>query len=353
MSPKLTSILLWPLSKIKTYFKRRWGYLDQPVIVPYRTYATSEGFTLSGHVLEERGLKKPHADTSLWGNILNVLRRYWGGVIPDARVEISFDAQKKVVPTDRNGQFFAAFSFSPKSQPAPGWHRISLRLVGEIGKEFPDFVATSEVLISDPRADFGVISDLDDTVLISHATRFLRKMHLMLFKNALTRNPFPGASDFYTVLEQKGKNPFFYVSSSEWNVYDLLVDFLKFQQFPKGILLLRDFRKHIHTFFTMRRRHHHKEEKLQRILRDFPDLSFVLVGDSGQKDVFFYTQLATQFPHRIRAIYIRDVRQRAQHTRMRRLVQQMAERGVTLLFFEDTAEAMQHAQKHGLVPDQS
>ena len=101
-----------------------------------------------------------------------------------------------------------------------------------------------DVLMVSRKHEFVIVSDVDDTLLVSHSTQFVKKMRLMLFKNAITRLPFPGVTDFYKALQngmdESTFNPIFYVSSSERNLYDLLIDFLAYRNIPKGPFLLRN-----------------------------------------------------------------------------------------------------------------
>ena len=82
------------------------------------------------------------------------------------------------------------------------------------------------MLTPPPSARFGVISDIDDTVLVSHVTSPFKMALVSLFGNAHTRSPFPGVAEFYQALQGgvggAEQNPIFYVSSSPWNFYDLL-----------------------------------------------------------------------------------------------------------------------------------
>jgi phosphatidate phosphatase APP1 len=50
--------------------------------------------------------------------------------------------------------------------------------------------ATARVLVPSKKARFGVISDIDDTVVYSDVTRKLRMVLTAAFTNARTRKPF-------------------------------------------------------------------------------------------------------------------------------------------------------------------
>jgi phosphatidate phosphatase APP1 len=97
-------------------------------------------------------------------------------------------------------------------------------------------------MIPSPSARFAVVSDIDDTVIQSHAASLLRAVFEIFFSNARTRLCL--RRRLYQALQRgmngQEHNPIFYVSSSPWNFYDLLVEFLERQQLPAGPMFLRD-----------------------------------------------------------------------------------------------------------------
>src|SRR5690606_19793084 len=158
----------------------------------------------------------------------------------------------------------------------------------------PQIHATGEVRIVSHQQKLIVVSDIDDTVMISHSTQTLRKLRLMLLKNALTRSPFVEVSKFYRALAEEtntsASNPFFYVSSSEWNLYDLLEDFFHFNHIPKGVFLLRKLKSSIYKFWKSGGgSHDHKYEKTESLLKLYSEQKFILIGDSGQHDPKIYS----------------------------------------------------------------
>ena len=125
-------------------------------------------------------------------------------------------------------------------------------------------------------ARFGVISDVDDTILETGVQRALRMVVQTFTGSALTRTAFPGAPELYRDLAA-GVNPVFYVSSSPWNLHAFLLAFLRHRDFPIGPVLLRD-------LLGTRAGREQKHQRIREILDLHPDLPFVLLGDSGEKD---------------------------------------------------------------------
>jgi phosphatidate phosphatase APP1 len=172
--------------------------------------------------------------------------------------------------------------------------------------------------------------------------------------NAKTRLPFAGVSEFYKSLQlgRNGKrnNPFFYVSSSPWNMYDLLRDFLDLNEIPAGPLLLRDFGLTNNALVKGGGGHMgHKFKEIERILMTYPDLNFVLVGDSGQEDPKIYREVALRFPGRVLAIYIRDVQLAEREKIAIDISKELFAQKLEMVIVDNTSEAADHAAKTGLI----
>jgi phosphatidate phosphatase APP1 len=256
------------------------------------------------------------------------------------------------VTTDEEGYFVLDLNpLTPIINEAL-WHGITLELVSAPIPFQQGLQVQAEIMIPPPDAEYGIISDIDDTVIQSSATDLLAMGKTVLLNNARTRLPFAGVAEFYKALQlgRNGKrnNPFFYVSSSPWNTYDLLMQFLDLNQIPAGPLLLRDIGFGGKT--SLRGGHMgHKFKEIQQILEAYPQLSFVLVGDSGQEDPKIYREVVRQFPGRILAIYIRDVQLPEREQIALDVSRSLMEDKVEMLIVDNTVEAAEHAAKIGLI----
>jgi phosphatidate phosphatase APP1 len=173
--------------------------------------------------------------------------------------------------------------------------------------------------------------------------------------NAKTRKPSEGVAALYASLASgtagRPVNPIFYASSSPWNLYELLCEFLELNDIPKGPIFLRDWGVD-RTKFIAPRGHREKLERALKIMADFPELPFVLVGDSGQHDAGLYAEAATLHPDRIKAIYIRDVdpataTERDDHVREH--IKTAESHGVAMILAPDSNAMAHHAAEHGLI----
>ncbi len=308
------------------------------------------GIFLQGMVIEDKGLTKPVDRQKIWQNILAMIKRFSGDEIPGVKVKAEFMGLSQISETDDNGFFFFHFDVKEISDEIlkKHWHPVRITLLDEIIENQPEIIAMGEIRIVSGNEKRIIVSDIDDTVLISHSTQTFRKLKLMLFRNALTRMPFKSISSFYRALEKgKEKNafyPFFYVSSSEWNLYDLLENFFDHNKIPKGVFMLRKLESSIYKFWKSGQgNHEHKYEKIKFLLEFYKSQSFILIGDSGQKDPGIYNRLAHEFPGRIEAIYIRKIGTKPFFKDIEQLTSRLEKVKTHYLQVEDTRAAAIHA----------
>jgi len=207
-----------------------------------------------------------------------------------------------------------------------------------------------ELLIASSKAEFGVISDIDDTIIHTGVVSTLKWKVLLnsIFKSAASRIPLEGAADFYHKLHRGSSgehaNPIFYVSHSPWNLYRYLEFFLKQNAFPKGPILLRSFKD---IFKKKSGDRPQKQIEIVNILKSYPKLKFILIGDSGESDADIYIDVAQEFPSQIAAIYLRSVKHKKKMNRVTSLFKDYKQTPVLLV--ESSAQAIRHARQNGFV----
>ena len=346
--------LEWCFDRLRFELKRRTGWLSPVEIVPYRGHGTRDTLFLKGRVLETVNLAPSSAGDSRRHNLRNMIRRFLSSEIPHARVRAYLRSPRGEheleVAADEEGFFNLRFELEEPLKDRVDWHPVEIELVWPLPREENRVRARGSVLVP-TGARFGVISDLDDTVIRSSATDLLKMVRTTLFRNAHTRLPFEGVADFYRALQfgpDGGDfNPIFYVSSSPWNLYDLLEDFLDVHGVPAGPLFLKDW-----SPTTLRDHDKHKLGIIRTLLATYRDLPFVLVGDSGERDPEIYRQVVDENPGRIRAIYIRDVTRGERDAAVREIARELRALSVEMLLAADTTEAARHAVANELIaPD--
>jgi phosphatidate phosphatase APP1 len=333
-------------------FNKRLGLNDPVQVVPYRTYGTARRVYIKGRVLEDKKIAAAGDKDTVLNNLLNMYKRFESDEVPGATLQVQLHNEAHEVTTDKEGYFVLNLNPETPIINEQLWHPIPLQLVSAPIPFEQTLQVHAEVMIPPPDAEYGIISDIDDTIVKTGATDLLAMSRITFLNNARTRLPFAGVAEFYKSLQlgRNGKrnNPFFYVSSSPWNLYDLLKDFLDLNGIPAGPLLLRDFGLHVKSEEESGHMGH-KFKEIKQILETYPQLPFVLVGDSGQQDPVIYQEVVKQFPNRILAIYIRDVMLPERKKIAVDVSETLRSQKVEMVIVENTVEAAEHAAKNGLL----
>jgi phosphatidate phosphatase APP1 len=342
---------------LKFRFKKMTGLLRPPVIQPYFGYGNSGRIYLMGRLLEDNGLARPVDRQSIWHNLKAMYQRYTSDFIPDARIKVHFRDETFEVITDDEGYFEFDHHLKEPLKDDQDWYEVSLELLDQVVRKQKNTTATGRILVAEKNSVFGIISDIDDTILVSRATKFFRKVRLLLLKNAYTRLPFEGVAAFYNAL-RKGRsgaifNPIFYVSSSSWKLYDLLLDFCLVKGIPVGPFMLRESRADDYRFFGSIHKDH-KLTKIEHIFEVYSNLKFILIGDSGQRDAEIYAQVVRDYPGRVECIYIRDVSNNRRDEKVFELANELLNNyQVELKLVKNTLEAAFHAFDRGYITESS
>ena len=327
--------------------RRRWR--DPLTIHAYAGYGTRERVWIRGRVLDDEGLRRADPHAGAWRNLRDAWRRFETDERGGLRVRAALAGGVQDAVTDREGYFEVALSPVTPLPADREWHDVEL---SAFSGATPVAAAVGRALVPGPAARLAVISDIDDTVVQTGATQWLRAARGVLLGNAWSRLPFPGVAAFYRALRDgpdgQSANPLFYVSSSPWNLYDVLVHLKEVHAIPPGPLLLRDWglareaRPFLHRS--------HKMAAIRGVAEAFPHLPLILIGDSGQEDPEIYHEVVSSFPGRVLAIYIRNVSPDAGRVAaIRALAEKVLAAGTALVLAEDTVAAARHAAAHGWI----
>lgn len=338
--------------ELRSDLTRRLQLNDPVQIVPYRTYGTQRRMYIKGRVLEDKKITAAADKDTIFHNLLNMYKRFESDEVPGAMLQVMLEGKPLHVTTDKEGYFVLDLHPENPIIVEELWHSFPVSLVNAPIPFEANLMATAEVMIPPADAEYGVISDIDDTIIKTTATDLLAMSRTTFTNNAKTRLPFAGVSEFYRALQlgRNGKrnNPFFYVSSSPWNLYDLLKDFLDLNNIPAGPLLLRDFGLEA-EMVTGSGHLEHKFKEIKQIMESYPHLPFVLIGDSGQEDPSIYREVIKAFPGRILAVYIRDVQLPERKTIAVSISESLKEMKVEMVIVENTLEASKHAADNKLI----
>ncbi|WEV52713.1 phosphatase domain-containing protein [Bifidobacterium sp. ESL0704] len=181
----------------------------------------------------------------------------------------------------------------------PGVHVVSYEVAGR--KK-----VTSELFVVPSGTKVGIITDVDDTIMVTQAPSPMKAAYNLFLINPAKRSTVPGMSALFTRLaDMMPDAPFFYLSTSPWNIESSIRNFIAEQGYPAGPLLLRDLDPRPKTFVPSGVEH--KLQFAEQLMEDFPDMKFILIGDDGQKDPMTYATIARRHPGRVLAIAIREL----------------------------------------------
>ncbi|RFC41696.1 MAG: Phosphatidate phosphatase APP1 [Verrucomicrobia bacterium] len=336
------------VDSLKARLRRRYR-INQLQIVVYPGFRNESQVFVRGRVLVGKEIEGGCRNHGWMRNFGNMCKRFLSAEIPHARLELEWEGRSKEVTTDHEGFFFECLPCGPEDPL-----EVIIRTAEPRMRE--PFETRARIFGRSARSRFVVVSDIDDTVLLTMANKALRMMALTMFGNAHTRKPFAGVNDWYHQLRigcsGHEENPLFYVSSSPWNLYDFLEEFLVVNGIPLGPMFLRD-----HGFeqgqLTLRDHRSHKLESIEQLMQAFPAQKFLLIGDSGQKDPEIYREIAQRHPDRIVGIMIRNVTPflRLRLLDVERMGREIAAAGNNFLFFERTEQAVKATREWGLTSD--
>ncbi|MFZ0392069.1 MAG: phosphatase domain-containing protein [Calditrichia bacterium] len=353
-------ILIWLLDKLEFVFDRskftlrRWlNHLKPIKLVPYRGHSTATRVFLKGRVLKDKKIPPASAESSIWQNLRSMFRRFNSVEIPHIEVSAILNQQRFTTTTDGEGYFSLAIESDSAISAPKGWWTMPLEISHNPYGEQPAPIRATAVILKPPAdAEFGIISDIDDTIVKTEATNLLQMLRLVLLNNSRTRLPFKGVAAFYQALHLgcrgHAANPIFYVSSGPWNMYDLLVDFMQVQDIPPGPVFLQDFGLG-KTKFIKSIHLQHKLSVIEHILTIHRRLNFILMGDSGEKDPEIYREVVHKYPGRIKAIYIRDVGLQKRDLEVDAIIEELGAQNVEMLRIPDTLKAAEHAAENGFI----
>jgi len=196
----------------------------------------------------------------------------------------------------------------------PSWELARLHWNNRDGTQSVD----AFILAPGETHKLAVISDIDDTIIETGAGDLRRNWRRVLAQMPGDREAVPGAAAFFNRLSGGGdggagvgaavpatRRPFFYISSSPWNLFDYLTAFQKLHKLPQGPILLRDWDLNRATLASSGHKAH-KSRSIDSLIGFYPDMRFALIGDNTQADAVAYAEVVAKHPGRIAAVFIRQ-----------------------------------------------
>ncbi|RVT90441.1 App1 family protein [Sphingomonas crocodyli] len=273
-------------------------------MLAYAGFRNARELSVSGRIV--RFAEPLDPDEGFLARLRAMLAIYISHELADVPVRLDHSAGRYDTLSDDEGYFHFSIPINEALPAVTRWEAVTLTT--------PDHVMQApsvDVPVLAPGTDdhWGVISDIDDTIIETGATNFFRNWRRVLVDRPQDRLAVPGAASLYGLIAGQHRSPtrpFFYVSSSPWNLYGFLADFMMRNAIPHGPMFLKDIGVDTSKFITTGHVAH-KLGAIRKILAFYPDHRFLLMGDNGQKDVEIYAQVVRDYPERIGAVLIRDV----------------------------------------------
>lgn len=313
----------------------------------YYGYGYQKDLLLYGHLLSRKTVSRKSYSNNVLMNILYLLRLFFIRPVPNATVELQWGNDVLQQKTEADG--FIKFEWASLESVPAGWHTVQVQ-----HKNGAHVVTGEGSLFVPHKTQYVFISDIDDTVMVSHSATVFRRLRTLFTLNPHSRKIFSDVARHYQLLALSGTNslspnPFFYVSSSEWNLYDYLNDFFSYHHLPKGAFLLNHIKRWTQIWQTGKTKHAGKLIRVTRILHAFPHQRFVLLGDNTQQDPIIYKTIAEKYTSRIHAIYIRNVHPENENSTRALLAQLQQATGIHTCLFNSSREAIEHSMAIGLI----
>lgn len=314
----------------------------------YRGYINKDHLVVFGHVFNSWAPDKYRLDRKGIRHAYSVLRMFFIKPLKNVEVTLNFNDVEITTKSLKDGYF--RFDIPHHNNLPSGWHSytVTCRL------QDISMVGYGE-LLKPHSGNLGIISDIDDTFLVSHSDNIFRKLYVMLYRNVNDRKVFADVVEHYRQLSMAGQeqsdagNAFFYVSSSEWNLYELINDFAEIHGLPKAVIKLKDIKNGIADFlFSGRGSHNHKFYKIKDIISFYPNLQYVLLGDDSQHDPWIYEHIAKIFPKSIKAVYIRQTDGHKSRN-VQKVLDNLETLDVATCYFAASDKAIEHSRQIGII----
>jgi phosphatidate phosphatase APP1 len=314
----------------------------------YHGYGHTNNLVIYGNAFKFRARTVQNYSNNLLVNIFYLLKLFIVKPFPGLKLRLTFHDQVIYQTSEYDG--FFKFEWQAADKTDAGWHQVKVEAIDEQGETLAECSGTVYV----PHVtQYAFISDVDDTIMVSHSATVYKRLRELFIKNPRTRKTFRDVQLHYSLLALSHTtpdqpNPFFYVSSSEWNLYDYLVETFRFNKLPEGVFLLNQIKLWTNLIKSGKTGHEGKLLRVMRIIAAFPNQRFVFFGDNSQRDPFIYATIAERYPEKVEAIYIRNVVP-ANEAETKQTLNAAKEKGTKICVFKDSKDAISHSRSIGLI----
>jgi phosphatidate phosphatase APP1 len=236
------------------------------IIKVYQGYGHTHDLIIYGHVFQRAPARRFRYSNNILVNTIQLLRLFFVKPFPQTRLRLQWGSRQLF--TNANEEGFFKFEWASDFELTAGWHGVTVEAIDDTGEVIGSGTGRMYVPHS---TQYVFVSDIDDTVMVSHSATTFRRLWVLLIRNPRTRRQFQHLAEYYQALahaqtDAATPNPFFYVSSSEWNLYDYLAEFFSHNRLPEGIFLLSELKTIGELFRSGQTKHAGKQVRIERLL---------------------------------------------------------------------------------------
>jgi phosphatidate phosphatase APP1 len=277
------------------------AHAERQQIMLYDAWGSADRVEIDGRVIERESSSQSKESDAWWRNLLRNVR-----IIKNSdREGVAFALKigENDVRAASGAEGYFQISSTLAKPLTAGWHVTAAQ-----GLQQAD-TGEGRLLMIPTRNTFGVISDIDDTVVVSEVLDKSKLIANTFLNNPLQRKTFPGTAGFYKKLlaqnPELGAAPMFYLSASPRQLAENIAEFLAHNDFPKGVVITKQVNGDNRDPLLDQQKY--KIGKIEKIFKSLPWVRFTLVGDDGERDPETYHEIQQRYPARVVAVYIRKV----------------------------------------------
>jgi len=230
-------------------------------------------------------------------NLGKVLKSYLISVYANKEILITSNGETLNTTTDNHGSFQFIGEFQ---------HQGEINIFTKEQNKPLKHLQSYPIIFNETKGAFDVISDIDDTILVSYTADLFKRISTLAFKTPHQRKTIEFTQKMFSEFKKLDAR-IYYVSKSESNLFGMLTAFIELNKLPKGELFLTPYLK-LHQLVNPKKDIDFKIKNIRLLIRNTGNKKFVLFGDDSQRDIEIYTTIAIEFPQRILKIYIRQTK---------------------------------------------
>ncbi|WP_400158404.1 App1 family protein [Arthrobacter sp. BPSS-3] len=293
---RLAHVVSDSVNHLRLKAARRWKF--SPQTIAYQGYGSTEWVRVLARVLlTSKPAPGSRAEQVALNGNQNIRgwRAFTSVPIQFVEVEIEIGGVTTTVHADRGGIVDTVIPVRLE----PGWHTATIHAEGTEPAE-------ARIYVISPDTTLGIVSDIDDTIMVTALPRPFLALWNTFVLNERARMATPGMAVLMDrLMVEYPEAPVIYLSTGPWNAAPTLARFMTRNLYPQGTLLLTDWGLTHDRWF--RSGQDHKRRNLELLATEFPNMRWLLFGDNGQHDEEIYSDFVREHASQVAAIGIRQL----------------------------------------------